>query len=382
MINITNKANCHGCHACQSICPKSCISMEEDEKGFWYPKVNKELCVNCNLCEKVCSVINIPKRSNKLSIAYACKNKDNNERLNSSSGGVFIELCKYVLNNNGVVFGAAFDKEFNVIHDWSETLDGCNKFRGSKYVQSKIGEVYKISKKFLDEGRVVLFTGTPCQIAGLDKYLMKKYENLILLDIACHGVPSPLVYRKYINNIKRMNKSKIKNINFRDKSTGWKNYKFKIEFECGEFIQKNNENLYMNGFLQDLYLRDSCYQCKFKKPITSADITLADYWGIEKIHPDFDDDKGTSLILVNTEKGNNIFEIISNDIDNIKTDYEYAVKCNPSIIMPANYNKKIDKFFYDVNKGNYDLEKVIKNYTKVSFIRQFKRKVLKKLKGI
>lgn len=189
MIDIKRKEECHGCHGCFNICPKKCISMDIDNEGFWYPKVDKDLCINCNLCEKVCPIINPPTRENNKTIAMAGKNRDEEIRKNSSSGGVFTLLCEIVIKNGGVVFGAEYDKNLNVRHGYSETIEGCSRFRGAKYVQSIIGETYKQVKKFLSEGRQVLFTGTPCQISGLEAYLMKRYDNLLMVDIVCHGVP-------------------------------------------------------------------------------------------------------------------------------------------------------------------------------------------------
>ncbi|WP_196001874.1 Coenzyme F420 hydrogenase/dehydrogenase, beta subunit C-terminal domain [Clostridium sp. 1001271B_151109_B4] len=375
MIEITKKEACHGCHGCFNVCPKACISMEIDNEGFWYPKVDKKICINCNLCEKVCPIINTPKREESNSLSYACKNKDESIRLDSSSGGIFTLLCEYVIKNDGIVFGAAFDKDFNVYHCYSETLEGCAKFRGSKYVQSIIGNTYKQVKNFLKEGKIVLFSGTPCQVSGLDTYLMQKYENLIMIDIACHGVPSPLVYRKYIDNIKNLNNSKIKNIQFREKSNGWKDYNFKVTFKNGSFIQKMTDNIYMKGFLQDLYLRPSCYSCEFKKPMTSADITLADYWGVQNIHRDFDDDKGVSLVLINSDKGKDVLNNISEKMDIIKTDYDFAINNNPSIITPANYNKKRGRLFKGIESN--DIEKEIAKFIKVTMVERVIRKLQK-----
>lgn len=376
MIEINKKEECHGCHGCFNICPKKCISMEIDDEGFWYPKVDKSVCIECNLCEKVCPIINIPKRENNETVALACKNKDEDVRIESSSGGVFTLLCEMAIKNGGVVFGAQYDEEFNVKHGYSETIEGCSKFRGSKYVQSIIGETYKQAKFFLDSGKQVLFSGTPCQISGLEAYLMKKYENLIMVDIVCHGVPSPLVYKKYLKNIKSLNKGNIKNIQFREKSNGWKDYNFKVTFTEGEFVQKRTHNIYMEGFLTDLYLRPSCYECKFKKPVTSADITLGDYWGVQNIHKEFDDDKGISLILVHTDQGKGIIEKISDRMETINTDYEYSIKCNPSIVTPVSYNKKRQEFFDNIEKRN--LEKNIHRYTKGNIV----NKVIKKSKKI
>lgn len=384
MINIKKKEECCGCHGCTNICPKQCISMEIDNEGFWYPKVDKSKCIDCSLCVKVCPIINIPRVNENKIITYACKNKINEVRESSSSGGVFTLLCEKIINNGGVVFGAAFDENFNVAHDYAENLEKCIKFRGSKYVQSRIGNMYKKAKEFLDKGRVVLFSGTPCQIAGLETYLIKKYENLIMIDIACHGVPSPKVYRKYIEKIETLNNSKIKSIQFREKSNGWKDYNFKVTFENKEFIQKRIDNIYMEGFLKDLYLRPSCYACNFKKPITSADVTLADYWGVQNIHPEFDDDKGVSLILVNTDKGRALIDNISKGMDIMETDYEFAIKNNKYIVMPVKYNKRKDKFFKNID--NNDIESSIYRFTRLSLadkaIKRFKIVAKKIIKNI
>lgn len=362
MISIKKKEECNGCHGCFNICPKKCINMKSDEEGFWYPEVDTSKCIDCHLCENVCPILKKAEPKKEI-VAYACKNKNDNERLGSSSGGVFILLCKEIINENGIIFGATFDENLNVVHSSADTLLQCEMFKGSKYVQSKIGDNYIKAKQFLDEGRKVLFSGTPCQVAGLQSYLRKDYENLILVDIACHGVPSPKIYKKYIESVEKKANSKLKVIQFRDKTSGWLNYSFKTTFENGnEQIEKGNKNIYMKGFLKDIYLRPSCHECDFKKPKTLADITLADYWGIKWKHPEFFDDKGVSLILVNSKKGAELFNKISNDMEVIDTDYDYAVKCNPSIVVPTPYNPKREEFFYDL-KGN-NLYKCIKKYTK------------------
>ena len=379
MIEINKKSECCGCHGCMNICPKECISMEIDNEGFWYPKVDKNKCINCNLCEKVCPIINTPQKEEFNTIAYACKNKNDKVRLSSSSGGVFTKLCEYVISNNGVVFGAAFNNNFEVEHNEATIFEECEKFRGSKYVQSNIGQTYKKAKKYLDKGRLVLFSGTPCQISGLDAYLRKRYENLILIDIACHGVPSPQVYKRYINKLEKKKKSKIEEISFRDKSTGWKNYSIKFKFKNGKTVKQFRiDNTYMNGYLKDIFLRPSCYTCKFKKPVTSADLTLADYWGVQHKHEVFDDDKGVSLILINSKKGYNIFNNINESLDTIETDLEYATKCNPAIIKPTMYNKDKEAFFDNFNK--IDIIKNIDKYSKLPIFLRLKIKLARLIK--
>lgn len=240
MINILDKKDCCGCASCAQVCPKQCISMNEDCEGFLYPKVDSAVCVDCGLCEKVCPVIN--KGYTIVPLAtYAAKNKDEKIRYKSSSGGVFTLIAEQILADGGVVFGARFNENWEVIHDYAETVEGLEAFRGSKYVQSVIGDNYKYAKQFLLEGRNVLFSGTPCQIAGLKKFLRKEYENLLTVEVVCHGVPSPKVWRDYLQ-YKRAQHVVGKNtvsssidelpmitgISFRDKISGWKKFGFKI----------------------------------------------------------------------------------------------------------------------------------------------------------
>ncbi len=353
MIEIIDKGKCCGCHGCTNICPKSCISMEVDNEGFWYPKVDKNLCIDCHLCEKVCPILEVPRKKEVFTtLTYACKNKNDEVRVESSSGGVFSLLCKYVINREGVVFGASYDEDFNVRHTYVEKLEECAQFRSSKYVQSKIGDTYKKVRTFLNQGRVVLFSGTPCQIEGLSGYLRKEYPNLIKVDIACHGVPSPKVYREYVTNLERKYHSKLTGLSFRNKDTGWNTYSFKAEFENGKVHQEiGYDNIYMKGFLSDIYLRPSCFECEFKKPRTTADITLGDYWGVKGIHPEITDEKGVSLIFVHSQKGKEIFDQVSVNLEVVESDFDYATKCNPSIIKHAPYQPKRQQFFELLEQG-------------------------------
>ena len=374
MISILSKSKCCGCYGCTNVCPKQCIDMKIDNEGFWYPEVDKDKCIDCSLCEKVCPAINTQSKEEFKTIAYACKNRNENVRVSSSSGGVFTSLCEYIINNDGVVFGAAFNNNFEVEHMEATTLEECEKFRGSKYVQSKIGETYKNAKKYLDEGRIVLFSGTQCQIKGLNLFLRKKYDNLIAVDIICHGVPSPLVFDIHKENLKKSYCSKITNIGFRDKSKGWKKFSYITNFDNGEKYSKLlNEDIYMIGFLKDLYLRSSCYNCEAKNFKSNSDISLADYWGVQNKHPEFDDDKGVSLILVNSEKGKSIFNKISNNLEVITTELDYAISHNPCIVRPVKYNDKREKFFKKLNNNN--LEQLIDKYTKVTLFQKIKNKI-------
>lgn len=383
MIEIRTKEDCCGCYACYNICPKECITMESDNEGFWYPKIDKNKCIDCNLCEKVCPIINKFNSSLYEEKSYAVFNKNEKIRLESSSGGFFSLLAEYVINNHGNVYGAVFDEKFNVKHIKITSFQDIELLRGSKYVQSKINNIFKSVKFDLKNDKMVLFTGTPCQIAGLQSFLQKKYDNLILMDIVCHGVPSPLVWQRYIDELKQKYKQDIKSIYFRDKSTGWKTYSVKFLFDKDEYKNFGFKDIYMKGFLNDIYLRPSCYNCNFKGIERVSDITVADFWGIEKVLPKMDDDKGTSLIVIHSEKGKQLFDELNDKMILNKVDLDEAIKYNPSMIRSVQYNEKRKAFFVELNFGK-KLTDLIKKYTKVSFERQIKNKlksIIKRLIG-
>lgn len=374
MINIVKKSHCSGCYSCVNICPKECINIKIDDEGFGYPLIDSNKCINCNLCEKVCPIINNPKTEKIDTIAYACRNKNEQVRETSSSGGVFTLLCEEVIKKSGVVFGAAFDENFDVKHIYAETLEACKKLKGSKYVQSEIGNVYKQVREFLNDGRLVLFSGTQCQIKGLNLFLGNNYDNLVTSEVICHGVPSPKIFKLYRDIIKNRYNSQIKDIRFRDKALGWNKFSYVIEFEDNEIYSKTlHDDIYMKGFLNDLYLRPSCYECRAKKFSSNSDISLADYWGVERKHLEFNDDKGTSLVLVNTKKGQDIFEKISCNMKVIRTDIGYAIKNNQCIVKPVKYNKNREKFFELIKKEN--LEYSIMKYTKSKLTKNIKLKI-------
>lgn len=374
MIQITDKHNCCGCSACVQICPKKCIEFIEDDKGFKYPFVNQNECINCRLCEKVCPCLNEGKPRKPLKV-YAVVNPNNNVRMESSSGGFNSMLAEYVIKKGGVVFGACFDENWNVIHDYSETLDGIMKFRGSKYVQSFIGESYVKAKSFLQDGRMVLFTGTSCQIAGLKRFLNKDYSNLISVDVVCHGVPSPLVWQRYLEYIKYQKKLVDKNsvlsspkvspvitgVSFRDKRTGWEKYGFiaykKTFVDDNTILSPNNssteillhevhnENLYMKLFINNLTLRPSCYKCHCKRGKCESDFTIADFWGISEFKKIIDDDKGVSAVLVNSLKAYDIMSQLN--IKPIEFQYKQVYKRNHSLEHSVK-ETKYSKMFWDV----------------------------------
>ncbi len=381
MIQITDKSKCCGCEACVQVCPIKCIEKGRDNEGFLYPKVDAEKCINCGKCEKVCPVIN--QSSPKTPIAsYAAKNPDEEIRLKSSSGGVFSMLAEQVINNGGVVFGARFDNDWMVVHDKSDTISGIEAFRGSKYLQSTIVDCFERSKQILDTGQEALFSGTPCQIAGLKNYLGRDYPNLLTIDIICHGVPSPLVWQNYIGQINtrkggknsvlshsnRLKDAAIAGISFRDKRLGWKKYSFALTLsEAKADGEKNTvllssvhtQNPFMRAFLSDLILRPSCYNCPSKSGKSGSDITIADFWGIQNILPDFDDDKGANLIFINSNKGEQYFNSIN--ADTIECDFEEAIKFNSSYFRSVKEPKYREYFFKKMS--TMDIETIL---TKIS----------------
>lgn len=375
MIKILDKSKCSGCHACLNICPKQCIDMQEDNEGFWYPQVDRDTCINCGLCEKVCPIINNKERVNDTE-AYACINKDEKIRIKSSSGGIFTLLAESTINNDGVVFGAGFDEELNLVHSYTDNIEGLEKFRGSKYLQSRIGESYKKVKEFLEKDIKVLFSGTPCQISGLWSYLGKEYENLICIDIICHGVPSPKVFKLYRTELEKKYGSTTQRIAFRCKDYGWKLFSVLLSFNNNTEYRKDlNNDVYMKGFLQNLYLRPSCYDCKSKTLNKLSDITIADFWGIQNIKPELDDDKGISLVLINSNKGKKIFNKLYDKMIVKEVNYNEAIKYNISAVKSVDINPKSNKFFEKLDFYENNISKLITKYTKVSHIKRCYRKI-------
>lgn len=365
MIQVSKKQDCCGCSACVQRCPRHCISMKEDAEGFLYPDVDMTQCIDCGICEKVCPWLNLHEKS-KIQEVLGAKNIDRKERMESSSGGVFIALAKKVIENGGVVFGAVFNECWEVVHTYAENLKDVKSMMGSKYMQSRMENSYREAEGFLKRGRTVLFTGCPCQITGLHNYLGKEYHNLISVDFLCHGVPSPGVWRKYLTEVstsfpKEINgisldfSTKITGIDFRNKQqSGWKNFYLTITglsngTEKVLLSDKHKNNPFMKGFLGDLYLRPSCYNCKCKNGASHSDLTIADFWGISSIMPDFDDDKGVSLVLVNTDKGRNVLALC--DLEIRKSTLDDARRFNggfkETVIIPP----KRDAFFHHYNSG-------------------------------
>lgn len=391
MIEIKEKNKCCGCTACASVCPKQCIRMVEDEEGFLYPKADKVTCVGCGLCNQVCP-FHFEKEIEKKPIhSYAAKNPNDEIRLKSSSGGLFTMFAEKTIKEGGVVFGVQFDENWNVVHGEAANIEDLSKFRGSKYVQSYIGDSYLKTKEYLKQGRKVLFSGTSCQIMGLKRYLGKDYSNLFTIDVICHGVPSPTVWKKYLDEIIEVARKGKKNqfrslftsvipetdasaegvlegISFRNKTYGWRKSSFALYFAkasaAGEkkqfrsLIQKGFQSKYHAAFNFNLTLRPSCANCPAKGGRSGSDITLADFWGLENVLPDFSDNIGVSLCMCNTLKGCEIFKSL--DVIAQEVSFEKAIERNPSWYVSKKPHPKRDTFFRLFEKNGL----VIKNVDK------------------
>lgn len=355
MINVINKYRCCGCSACLSACPRNCISMKEDSEGFLYPAVDTNKCINCGLCEKVC-VYNKeePKRLNS-PLTFAAKNIDNAIREKSSSGGLFSLFANFILDKQGVVYGVSMDDDCkSCSFARIDNKDDLYKLYGSKYFQAKTGNIYKQIKDDLDIGKDVLFSGVPCQIDALKPYLSKDYDNLLTVEVICHGVPSPALWKKYTNHLEEKYNATIEHVSFRSKMHGW--HKFGLIEEGNNITQylSLREDPFMIMFLRNYCLRPSCYNCQAKKLESMADLTIGDFWGIETVLPEMDDDMGTSILLVQTDKGKKLVDLTNDKLiikevpflDSINHNRVYSVSCS----VP----KERNSFFYDMNSLSFE----------------------------
>lgn len=301
MMTIIERDKCCGCHACANACPMDAISMEEDGEGFLYPRIDAERCVDCGRCREVCPALQPPK-PNKYELAYACYAADSGIRMTASSGGVFSLLADEMLSRGGVVCGAAFDKEMAVQHVVTDEPEQAETIRGTKYVQSDMGKSFRLVEAALKSGREVLFSGTPCQVAGLKKYLGDEDENLLTVDLICHGVPAPGVWRDYLKTLG--GEDPVTTVNFRKKDESTQAVSFSSRHRSGKVLEEpQRDNLYMKGFLQNLYLRSSCFRCPFKGTARCSDLTLGDFWSVSEFHPALADGKGVSAVLIHSQKG-------------------------------------------------------------------------------
>jgi len=371
------KESCCGCGACSQICPQGCISMQEDEEGFLYPLVNQNQCVQCGLCLSVCPFHN-PREEVEPKSAFAAIAEDEQIRKESSSGGVFSLIARQILDEGGVVFGAMFDNQWNVVHGSIESVEDIGKLRGSKYVQSVIRNSFVLVKEFLENGRSVLFSGTPCQIAGLKHFLGKEYEKLLTVDVVCHGTPSPKVWRWYLKKLEKDQHLSISTISFRNKDNGWLRYNMVVGFSDSGIIEKKSfyhrDNPYMIAFLDNLSIRPSCNMCKAKSGSSHSDITLADFWNVDKMLEGIDDDRGVSLVMANTTKGLVALKSLKNGSFQ-SVDFKQAIQYNQAwgVSCPKNPNR--DRFFDSYMRHERDFEHFVKMEPKQSMAKLLKKKL-------
>jgi len=377
------KKDCCGCMACMAVCPQGCIKLVTDEEGFEYPQREVSRCNNCKSCIAVCPLVkNSYDEQDKFSPkGYAAWSLDCTKRLASSSGGIFTVLAEQVIGEKGVVFGAAFSRDFySVQHVKGETVDELCSFRGSKYVQSSTVGVFSLVKDCLKRGKKVLFSGTPCQVAGLRNLLDSQSSNIITCDLVCHGVPSPKVFNKYMHEQEKKYGAKTISYSFRDKKDGWHFSGVYQIFENGRTYRKSYwSDLFLNGFNKNVFLRPSCYACQFSRLPRSSDITLADYWGVETKYPVYDDNKGISLVIINSQKGDELFNSCTNQMFSEKCDLSHAVLNNIHLSHPAvePVNRKVffeafkDRSFADSSRRHISvpglLEKTITVFLKKAF---------------
>ena len=328
---------CTGCSACANACPEQCIQMAADAEGFLRPKIDSSQCVVCGTCQNVCPVLH-PKAHSHETVAYAAVHKDDAIRLESTSGGVFSLLCQWVFDHGGIVFGAAYADDFSVAHGCVEKASDLSKLRTAKYAQSAIGDSYRQAKTFLEQGRYVLFSGTPCQIGGLRTFLGKDYGRLLTVDLICHGVPSPAVWEHYIQYRGEQDAQgeRPTSINLRSKESGWAGYSIRFDYAGGQtYRMPNSQDPYLRCFVKDLCLRPSCYACSFKGIDRCSDFTLGDYWGVWSQLPELDDNQGTSIVLLHSEKAKRIWPELLSGMKAVQVDADQCFSENPSALSSA-----------------------------------------------
>lgn len=344
------KSLCCGCGACELICFNNCIIMELDEEGFYYPVLNEERCTNCGLCRTHCPIIQETRNPDVLS-AYGLIHKDKNVTDDSASGGAFTAISEYVLSKGGVIFGCAFNENIEAVTVSIENYQDLHLLRGSKYVQCNTNKQYYNIKTILESGRYVLYCATPCQIAGLKAYLKKEYEKLILVDLFCHGTPSPGLFKKYILWLGKEHNGIISEYSFRDKRYGWGT---KGHFCTDKEFVLYGYDPYYYSFLMGKTYRPVCYECKYATANRTGDITIGDFWGIENHHPSINTKDGVSAVLINTSKGHAVFQEIKNNVNFFDTTFDNIAKYNGQLVYPTKKYPKRNKIYSSLNKWTFE----------------------------
>ncbi len=384
MVLFESPHQCCGCGACENVCPVNAITMTQDEKGFLYPRITDELCINCGICKSVCAYQNdnVPKQSHTAKV-YAAIHKDRDWLYKSSSGGVFAAAAQFVIESGGVVAGCAWNEEMCAEHIIIYDKMDIKKLQGSKYVQSISGKCFKNIEDILISGKTVLFSGTPCQCAGLKGYLKKEYENLICIEVVCHGVPNNRFFKEYVEQLENKYGGRIVDLNFRSKKFGW-NILLEITVEKGRKYKKRYltaaESSYVSYFRKGFFYRDSCYSCRYAQAKRFNDLTIGDFWGIKNFHPEISSNNGVSVIISNTANGDILIEKLSKYLKLTISDYNSAAKYNPQLHR-ATQNPLDSETLWDMYL-NQGMSSLCKNYYKENKKVILKHKIKRLLKDL
>ena len=388
MIDNVKKTECYLCGNCQKICPAGAISFVEEYRTFKYPHIDFSACIKCNRCEQFCPSIQNAPELGSLKLSYQAKHKDREILKRSSSGGVFLALAQTVLDESGFVCGAVFNEGWNVKHLIASDKETCRLFCGSKYTQSDLGDCFQEIKRILEDNKTVLFSGCPCQCAALHLWLGKKYDTLIIVDFICHGTLSAQLFREYLDWLRDKAHSEIRKFQFRDKERGWVDSGPRIEFANGKVLSwPLYEDIYMQGYFQNLCMRESCYHCKFKDFKSGSDITLGDFWGAENKSPEFFDSDGVSLVIANTEKGEKLVTQARTELIMERQDLSVLAMYNQGLFMPFRKGEKSEELHKLAAKLGYI--PALETFSKLSarqkarrMISRFLRKIRRKTKKI
>lgn len=381
MPKFIEEKKCTGCTACMSICPQQCINMKKDNNGFFFPQMVSSVgCIDCGACERVCPIAISDKQNACFPMAYAAFSNNESWRMESSSGGIFSELAKIIILENGVVYGAVYDDKYEVRHCSVDSVDDIGKLRGAKYAESNLQKSFVNILERLKKGQKVLFSGTPCQVAGLKAFVKKEYENLYCVDFVCHGVPSPMVWKEYVKYRTRQDADgeMPQAINLRSKTTGWSKYQYSNVFEYKNGKRHSvlsSDSLFMRLFVGNYISRQSCENCKFKGYNRDSDITLGDFWGIWDIDLEMDDNKGTSVVLVHSPKGKKLWSEIDSQIKSKEVTLVQASQENRSMLISSKANARRDIVLDRIREGHIEECEKLFDQPKVSMMSRVKGEI-------